>query len=76
MIIGFALPFPAYAGVFLTLTKGRGNGDTRYTKVLKTRGYYRPAESQDGSYTGKEKEPEKEKPVKDKKLTEKTVDIN
>lgn len=52
------------------------NGDTRYTKVLKTRGYYRPAESQDGSYTGKEKEPEKEKPVKDKKLTEKTVDIN
>lgn len=48
------------------------NGDTRYIKVLKTKGYYRPAESQDGSYTGKEKE----KQVKDKKLTEKTVDIN
>ena len=52
------------------------DGDARYTKVLKTRGYYRPAESQDGRYTGKEKEPEKEKLVKDKKLTEKTVDIN
>lgn len=51
------------------------DGDARYMKVLKTRGYYRPAESQDGNYTGKEKEPE-EKPVKDKKLTEKTVDIN
>lgn len=44
------------------------NGDTRYTKVLKTKGYYRPAESQDGSYTGEEKEP-----VKDEKLTEKTL---
>lgn len=32
------------------------DGDARYMKVLKTRGYYRPAESQDGSYTGKEKE--------------------
>lgn len=44
------------------------NGDTRYTKVLKTKGCYRPAESQDGSYTGEEKEP-----VKDEKLTEKTL---